>query len=322
MLSAKAGMFLLLLSFAFNVAGSCEAKKNGNMQNSNQVGNDSAPVNRQPERGGEDASKEDIKTLAQGQYSSVRDSFIVVARDAATYAGLRRMVSNLPDVEQDFFQSSAVVAAFLGERRTGGYSVRFNRTAEGQLRIEENRPPGDSINAQVITAPFSVIAVPVSSRASLAVDLGSAWRNDVRPYRVTNGDFTMSGGITGRSEKFGIAGSIGVMREGNLATLVFELQSKNGAKERALKDIASGLVRSDKSLTIERMGAGSFVDQPSDALRATGLFTGNENKLSLTFESVPSIVIADGYSGRGNLEAEATRPAPQKKKTSSEDQPQ
>jgi hypothetical protein len=177
------------------------------------------------------------------------------------------------------------------------------------------------MSAQVITAPFSVVAVPVNSRASLAIEFGSAWRNSARPYRVTNGDFTMSGGITGRSEKFGIAGSIGVMREGNLTTLVFDLQSRNGAKERALKDVASGLVRSDAGLTIEHMGAGSFVDRPADALRATGLFTGNENKLSLTFESIPGR-IADGYSGRGNLEAEATAPAPQKKKPSSEDDPQ
>lgn len=321
MLSAKAGVFVLLLSFAFNGAGSCDAKKSGNMPNSNQVGNASASVKPQPERGGESAVRDDVKTLAQGQYSSVRNAFIVAARDAEMYAALRRMVSNLPDVEQNFFQSNAVVAAFLGERQTGGYSVRFNRTADGKLRIEESMPPKGSMSAQVITTPFSVIAVPVNNQASLAVDLGSAWRAGVRPYRVTNGDFTMSGGITGRSEKFGIAGSISVMREGNLATLILELQSKNGGRERALRDIASGLVKSDGGITINHMGAGSFVDQPADALRATALFTANENRLSLTFDSIPGR-IADGYNGRGNLEAAATAPAPQKKKSSTGDEPQ
>jgi hypothetical protein len=69
------------------------------------------------------------------------------------------------------------------------------------------------------------------------------------------------------------------------------------------------------------MKAGSFVDPPADALRALGLFTENEARLSLTFESIPGR-IADGFNGRGTLSATAASPAPVKNKAATEDVPQ
>jgi hypothetical protein len=251
----------------------------------------------------------------------VSNAFIAVARDAETYAALRKLASGLPEAEQDFFSSNLVVAAFLGERRTGGYSVRFTRASGGTLRIEETTPPKDAMVIQVITYPFSVVAVPGGSQESITLEPGNTWRAMTRPYQVRDGEFTMSGGIAGRMEKFAIAGSIGVMREGNLATFLFNLQSTGAAKSRALKDAVSGLVQADGRVTITNLVAGSFVDPPADALRATGLFAENENKLSLAFESIPGR-IADGFNGRGTLNAESTAPAPQKKKASMRDAPQ
>jgi hypothetical protein len=303
-----------------NGVDSCDGKKSGGEQNSNQSGNASAPVNRQPEKPDGGAVKDDMKQLAQGQHSSIINAFIVAARDAETYGALRKVVTNLPELDKNFFESNLVVAAFLGERRTGGYSVRFTRTGGGSIRVEESTPPRDSMSAQVITYPFSVVAVPVNNQEPVAVEPGNAWRTMTRPYQVKDGEFTMSGGIAGRSEKFGIAGNIGVMREANLASFFFELQSKGGAKQRSLKDVVSGLVQTDGRIAIGKLSPGSFVDLPADAIRATGAFNANENELSLAFESIPGTV-ADGYNGRGSLNAGATAPAP-KKKASSEDNPQ
>lgn len=314
MLSLKAVVIVLLLSLASNGAGSCEAKKSGGNQNSNQSASQSVNVNR-PEQSGEGAVSDELKTLSEGQQSAVSHAFVAVVRDAEAYAALGKMVSKLPDVDEDFFQSNAVVAAFLGERRTGGYSVRFNYNRDGRLRVEEKSPAKDAMTTQAITTPFSVIAVPLGSQQSLALDMGNAWSASVRHYRVTSGEFTMSGGIAGRSEQFGINGDIGVMREGNLATFIFNLQGKDVTKPRAWIDAASGLVKSDMSLRIEHLGVGSFVDRPADVLRATGLFTAKENRLSLTFDSIPGR-IADGYNGGGNLQAEATAPAPKRNKSS------
>jgi hypothetical protein len=111
------------------------------------------------------------------------------------------------------------------------------------------------------------------------------------------------------------------MREANLVTFLFNLQSKDGAKPRVLKDIASGVVQADGRVRVDNMNAGSFVDPPADALRATGLFAENEKKLSLTFESIPG-QIADGFNGRGTLNADATSPALRKNPSSGVDAPQ
>jgi hypothetical protein len=251
----------------------------------------------------------------------VSNAFIAVARDADTYAALRRLIPNLPEVDKEFFNSNLVVAAFLGERRTGGYSVRFRRAGDGALRIEETRPPKDAIVTQAITTPFSVASVPVETQGSVAIDAGEAWRAMIRPYKIMEGEFTMSGGIAGRTEKFGLAGGIGVMREGSLATLLFDLQGKDGAKLRQLRDAASGVVQSDGRLAVGHLGAGSLVTQPADALNATGTFAESERTLSLTFSSIPGKV-RDGFNGKGSLKAEATGPAPQKRKSSVEDAPQ
>lgn len=326
MFSFKALVLALVTAFALNGAGACDAKRSGagnskGAANSNAQANSSAPVNSQPEvpeRGGEQGTA--LKTLAQGQHSSVSNAFILVARDAETYAALRGLVQNLPEVDKEFFSSNLVVAAFLGERRTGGYGVQIKLAGNGALRVEESRPAKDAMVTQSLTAPFVVAALPVETQASVMIDAGEAWRAMVRPYKVTEGEFTMAGGFAGRSEKFGLAGSLGIMREGNLVTMLFDLQSKEG-QPRRLRDAASGVVQSDGKITIGHLGAGSLVTQPADALNATGTFAESERMLSLTFGSIPGRV-ADGYNGNGSLKAEATAPAPQKRKPSAEDAPQ
>lgn len=308
-MSIKAGVLALLLSFVLNGAGSCDSKRSAGAQNSNQSGNADVPVYRDP---GEDSRQKDLKPLAQGQHSPVTNPFIFVARDAKAYEELGRLIK-LPDLEQDFFKSNVVVAAFLGERRTGGYTVRITRAGSGSIRVDDTSPGRGSITTQVLTYPFSVVAVPVAEHEALAIDAGAAWRAATRPYQVANGEFTMAGGITGRMEKFAVAGSLGVMHEGNLVTLFFNLQSKGDAKPRVLRDVASGSAQSDGSISVAVMSPGAFVDQPTDALRATGMFADNENRLSLTFESVPGQV-RDGFNGNGSLNATASAPPPQRKR--------
>jgi hypothetical protein len=314
-------LLLAVLSFSLSVPASCDAQKRGNVGNSNQPGRTGTSGNGQPGKPRDDAAARDLQTLAQGQHSPVSNAFIYVARDAETYNALRRMVASLPEQNEEFFKSNQVVAAFLGERRSGGYGVRFTLDGNGALRVEESTPPKGSMTIQVITYPFTVAAVPVGNQEPLALEVGKAWQAMTRPFQVSQGEFTMSGGIAGRSQKFNITGSIGVMREGELATLLFNLQSKDGAKPRLLKEVASGVVQRDGRLSIARMSAGSFVDRPADALRAVGTFTENETSLLLKLESIPGRV-ADGFNGTGALNARTSSPAPAKNKTSREDVPQ
>lgn len=71
-------------------------------------------------------------------------------------------------------------------------------------------------------------------------------------------------------------------------------------------------------LTLARLDPGSFVPPPRYPLRASGTFSDNESKLSLTFE-VTQAKVNDGYGGQGRLEATAT--APPKKRAVDDDQP-
>jgi hypothetical protein len=321
MLSLKAGVLALFLSFALNGVDSCDGKKSGGAQNSNQSVNASAPANRQPEKPDAGTVKDDMKQLAQGQNSLVRNAFIAVARDAETYGALRKVASSLPELGQDFFQSNLVVAAFLGERQTGGYGARITRAGAETIRVEETPPPKDAMVTQAITYPFSAVAVPVNNQSALSLDAGNAWNAMTSTYRVMSGEFTMSGGITGRRETFGITGRLSIAREGNLATLFLSLKSIGGKKERWLKAVASGFVNTDRKITFPNFSPGSFVDQPSDMLSANLYFSANDRRISLSFDSVPSPVVRDGFNGSGALVAESNGPTPPKKKASTEDAP-
>lgn len=66
----------------------------------------------------------------------------------------------LPDVD---FTREMIVGAFLGQKPTGGYSVRITRisqTAGGfQVDFKESRPSPDSIVTQALTQPYHLIVL-------------------------------------------------------------------------------------------------------------------------------------------------------------------
>ncbi len=267
-------------------------------------------------RGTEKNVNDNLKVLAEGGFSRVADTVLIVARDADVYAALRAEAApNLPEMNADFFKSNAVIAAFLGTRRTGGYAVEISRMANNAVRVSSTSPEGGGMSAQVISSPYKIVAVPLTSAdAKLSLEVGDVWKSSMRPYRVTDGTFKMSGGIAGRAETYGFGGELRVMRFGKLATFAFALKNTEGAKPRALNSVSTGLVAGDGKFNFAPLNADSFVDNPGSALSATGQFTDGENNLTLTFTSLPSNV-ADGYNGQGTLKAVATAPAPPKRKT-------
>lgn len=256
-----------------------------------------------------EVANSEMKVLAEGSHSEVTSPFLVVAREPGTYAELRKLVPGLPQLLDEFFKSQVVVAAFMGERNTGGYSVEMTRAADGVIRVAANSPPKGAMVTQVITAPFKVVSIP--SSPWLGLEAEGVWQQAMHSYRVTSGDFTMSGGFAGRREQFGLEGAIRVMRAGKLATFFFDLQSSGGEKQRSLKEPISGLVENGQ-ITIYLMGAGSLIETPHGNLSASGTFTDKDRALALSFKSLPTM-ISDGFAGEGTVEAEAATSAPQKK---------
>ena len=256
-------------------------------------------------------SSGDLQVLQEGRYTSFNQSFVALAREPQTYAALREMVNQLPELGADFFRSHAVVAAFLGQRRTGGYSVEITREADGQVQVGEKSPSRGVVVTQALTAPFKVAALPVAAGQSLQLTLDNSWQTAMRPYRVTTGEINISGGVAGRTERLPLEGEIRIMRAGKLATFVFAVKSEGQSPVHTLNEITTGIVETDGRISIPLLDADSLVERPHSALKATGQFTDNESKLSLAFTSLPS-KISDGFSGAGKLDAVATAPPPRK----------
>ena len=319
---------VLLLSLAVNGAGGagCETRQSRNQgaQEVKTQGNNSVPApaaaTPTPETATNEAASDGLKVLMEGSQSGVADAFVAVARDAETYAALRERLGRLPELSADSFRTSVVVAAFLGRRTTGGYSVQITGGKEGSIRLSESQPPKGAIVTQALTTPFKVVSVPVSDKQPLSLEMEGEWKSMTRPFSVTAGTFTVTGGFAGTTENFRLEGGIGILREGKLATLAFDLKAASGTKARVLKDVATGVLQPDGSLAITHMAAGQLVSLPPGALRADGKLIDGESKLTLAFESLPSNV-DDGYHGKGRLEAAASAAPPQKRKPLSEDHP-
>ncbi|HEX8633192.1 MAG TPA: protease complex subunit PrcB family protein [Pyrinomonadaceae bacterium] len=257
----------------------------------------------------------EIKELAAGGYSSVNEPFVVVARDARTYAALRLLHDKLPELAAEFFKSNAVVAAFLGQRRSGGYAVRITRGGAGEassLRVSEKSPAKDAITTMALTSAFRIVSVSVDEESPLTLALDATWQEAARPYAVGAGEFTRIGGFAGGREHSKLAGDLRIMRHGQLATVFFALTGAGANGRYELKDAATGLVTPEGALSLTRLDPGSFVPPPRYPLRARGQFTDNEGKLSLTFE-VMEAKVNDGFGGQGKLEATATAPPPKKR---------
>lgn len=294
----KTVAFMILTVLAFDAAASgCRA-----VRNTNSTPEPSATPGDQT---GETPTG-DLKILAQGSNSSITNPFVAIARDSDTYSAIRRLDGNLPQLDDEFFKTRLVVAAFLGERNTGGYSVEVTSDAGGQIRIVERKPGKDMMVTQAITSPFKVVSVSVTGVKPLSVWFDDAWRKQMRAYRLTNGTFTMTGGIIGVSETFGLQGELKIMREGMLATFAFELVSSGAGKARNLTEVATGQLQVD-GMVINKMSSGSLVNPPSSGLKTMATFMSGSGKLSLSFNSLPSMV-ADGFVGRGTAEAETSSP--------------
>jgi hypothetical protein len=254
-----------------------------------------------------------IKVLAEGLHSKITKPFVAVVRDVETYAALRKLDENLPKLDADFFKENAVLAAFLGERNTGGSSVEITPSPV-DINVLEKKPGKGVMVPQMITSPFKIVALQGVSNAAVRLNLfvDETWRQAMTSYRVTSGKFRMSGGIAGTSEEFGLQGPMAVMREGNLASFSFRIVGAETRKRRLLMEYATGVIDGENKIKINQMSADSLVDSPNSGLAGTATFSGEGRKLTLSLMSRPSF-IADGYSGQGTIEAESSETVPIRK---------
>lgn len=252
----------------------------------------------------------ELKVLAEGPQSAIKNPFVALVRDADTYAALTKLDGNLPKLDADFFKENVVLAAFLGERNTGGYSVEITPSPV-DINVLEKKPGKGLMVTQMITSPFKIVALQGVSNTAVRLNVDEAWRQRMPFYRVTSGRFRTVGGVAGVSEEFGLQGIVGVMREGNLASFIFRIVGSETKKRRLLMECSTGVVDSENKIKINQLSADSLINPPHPGLQADGNFSDGGKKLLLNLSSRP-LMIPDGYSGQGTIEAElgtsATKP--------------
>ncbi|MEZ5429263.1 MAG: protease complex subunit PrcB family protein [Pyrinomonadaceae bacterium] len=243
----------------------------------------------------------DVKTLAEGSNGKMDSPFVLVARTAETYGDLQKMVEGLPSASALDFKKTAVIAAFAGEKPTGGYSVEITGSA-GKYAAGVKSPPPDAMVTEALTMPFRVVAVPVEEEDSLDIDLSENWTGAMRSYRVTSGEIVYSGGLGGGTTRFEPKGTIRVLVSGEHISMFFDLDGKAGNVARTLNEAASGRLK-DGKIELPRVEAAGFIEGPHPPLVVSGTFS--EEKIALTFDpGKRDYVVNDGYSGGGKLSAE------------------
>lgn len=240
-----------------------------------------------------------MNVLIEGFQSSITKPFVAVIRDSETYSVLTKLERNLPALGKEFFESHVVIAAFLGERNTGGYTVQIEE-APGAIRITESKPGKGMMVPQMITTPFKVVSIERNVSSSVVLAIGETWTAAAQTYNA-QGNFSASGGFAGIREEFSIGGRIRVTRLNNLATFAFDLSSPYEKRRCRLAEFATAISENDRA-EIAKMSADLLVMQPNSGLKATAVFHDAEKRFSVTFEPLPATV-ADGYSGQGSIEA-------------------
>lgn len=105
-----------------------------------------------------------MRTIEKGAESNVDAARQSVARTNAEWTALwkaHEFDRPLPAVN---FSREMVVAVFMGSRPTAGFAIEVVSATEQSgalvVKYRETAPPRDALTAQILTAPFHIVAVP------------------------------------------------------------------------------------------------------------------------------------------------------------------
>jgi hypothetical protein len=108
-----------------------------------------------------------MRTLDRGDQSNVEDRKEVVARSAPEWAAIWRQHSPDRPAPRVDFTKEMVVGVFLGSRTSAGYGVQIVSAAESNgslvVKYRERAPGRGDITAQILTFPYHLVAVPLTS---------------------------------------------------------------------------------------------------------------------------------------------------------------
>ncbi len=125
---------------------------------------------------GEVAMPLEARILVRGQNARAEEPSVSVVRNAAAFSSLWASVAApgaaKPEID---FSKEAVVAAFMGRKNTGGFSIELvtaESLADGSVRVRLRNlsPKPGMMVTQALTSPFIALAVPAAPDAQVSVE--------------------------------------------------------------------------------------------------------------------------------------------------------
>jgi hypothetical protein len=105
-----------------------------------------------------------FRVLASGTHSAITQPREWVIRDSARWRQLWRMTGHHASPPPVDFDSQMVIALFMGEQPSGGYSIgiaRITDTPQGlQVEVRLQRPAPDSMVSMALTQPWVIVRLP------------------------------------------------------------------------------------------------------------------------------------------------------------------
>lgn len=101
--------------------------------------------------------------LARGNNSHQTERRHMLITDQATLLAVWRDLDGRMPPSIDF-ERQAVLAVFMGQRRTGGYSIRVDEVVRDgdvlKVGVETRSPGADCITTQALTEPYHLVVIP------------------------------------------------------------------------------------------------------------------------------------------------------------------
>lgn len=124
-----------------------------------------APAEQSNQTGeGNMSNDHEIRELAQGGQSRESAERMMIVRDPEAFERIWALTRQQGEVPAVDFDQEMVIAAFMGERRTGGYSIHVEELRqEGdvlRVHVRMESPGENCMTTQAITRPFQLVRVP------------------------------------------------------------------------------------------------------------------------------------------------------------------
>jgi hypothetical protein len=110
----------------------------------------------------------EFETIAKGYYSGYKESADLIVTDENTWSTVWEQAfgnENAPPVN---FSTHMIIATFMGEFNTGGYSIRIKEVVEVEnrlvVKIEMKYPKAWDVVSMALSQPYHIVKMPKTDK--------------------------------------------------------------------------------------------------------------------------------------------------------------